>query len=394
MKNSMKNRFVGNRLALGAALSLVTTAALTACAVESGDTSSGGATAVCIDAVTSQALDDALAVPSFDAPGPAFDSSAAAGMTVFNIPLSSSNQFDNAITAASKDAAQKAGLEFVNWPNQGKPSEWVEGVEAAISQHADAIILEGGPDPELLGPQLAEAKAAGIQVVSAHLYDASEVDQAMTTSSSLAGVVPAHHHQAGELMADYVARASGCNADVLFVTADDVSASQGIEDAFTKTLSSTCPDCETTVVNVPIGSWAQSIPTQVQSSLTKDPKVNWVVPVYAAGAAYVASGVRQSNASQRVKSASYGGTASVNQMIEDGQILVGQVAESPEWNGWANVDQVLRLLTGNPAVPDENVPRRIIDTTNVKDTGTPSQEGAGFGDASTWEDGYSMLWGI
>lgn len=390
MKHTMKHTFVRNRLAV---LSVAaTTVVLTSCVADSTDASS--TTADCIGAATSKALDDALAVPPFRAPGPEFDASAAAGKTVFNIPLSSSNQFDNAITAASEEAAEKAGLKFVNWPNQGKPSEWVQGIEAAIAQHADGVILEGGPDPELLGPQLAEAKAAGIQVVSAHLYDASEVEQAMTVSRSLAGVVPAHHHQAGELMADYVSRASGCNADVLFVTADDVSASRGIEDAFKNTLSSTCADCNTTVINIPIGSWAQNIPTEVQSALTRDPRINWVVPTYAAGAAYVASGVLQANASQRVRSVSYGGTASVNQMIADNQVLVGQIAESPEWNGWANVDQMLRLLTGNPAVADENVPHRIIDTTNVKDTGTPSQEGAGFGDASTWEDGYSKLWGL
>jgi ribose transport system substrate-binding protein len=368
---------------------------LAACSTGTDAKPGGSAAANCELTPIAEKLAQFTAEPEFVAPGPAFDASKAQGKTVFNIPLSSSNQFDNAITGASEDAAEKAGVNFVNWPNQGSPAEWVQGMNAAISQGADLILLEGSPDPKLLGPQIAEAEAAGIPVVSAHLFDVSQAEEAMNSDLGLSAIMPAHHNRAGELMADYIINASKCDVNALFVTADDVSASQGIEDSFVAELEEVCGDsCSAKVVNVPIASWGQKIPGEVQSALTANPNINWVVPVYAAGMQGVLSGVRQANATDRVKSVSYGGTASTNQMIQDGDVIIAQIGESPEWNGWANMDVALRLLSGVEALEDENVPQRIIDTENVDDTGTPPAEGAGFGPASAYEDGYLTLWGV
>lgn len=380
------------RTAVFAILAAVGTSSLVACSSGGDGKSQNAAGPGCDLSTVTAEVNKYLAVSHFQAPGPAFDAAKARGKTVFNIPLSSSDQFDNAITAASAKAAKAAGLRFVNWPNQGTPSEWVQGMDAAISQKAAAIILEGGPDPKLLGPQLARAKQAGIKVISAHLYDASRAANALKQAMTLSAVMPAHHDRAGALMANYAVKASACHVNALFVTADDVSASQGIEDTFVSTLKARCKACKATVVNVPITTWAQNIPTTVQSALIRDPTINWVIPVYAAGMQYVVSGVGQANATSRVKSVSYGGTAATNQMIENGTVIVAQVGESPEWNGWANIDQTLRVLSGVSPLADENVPHRIIDSSNVKETGTPSQEGAGFGPASQWENGYLGLW--
>lgn len=368
---------------------------LVACSSSNSSDPDAAAAANCDLAPIAAEVEKYTAVPEFVAPGPAFDASAAAGKTIFNIPLSSSNQFDNAITTASERAAEQADVNFVNWPNQGSPAEWAQGMNAAISQGADLILLEGSPDPKLLGPQIAQANDAGIPVVVAHLYDVSQVEEAMSPDIGLAGVMPAHHNRAGKLMADYMINASGCDVNALFVTADDVSASQGIEDTLVGELEDVCADtCSTKVVNVPIASWAQNLAGEVQSALTADPTINWVVPVYAAGMQGVLSGVRQAGATERVKAVSYGGTASVNQMIQDGDVIVAQVGESPEWNGWANIDVALRLLSGGETLEDENVPQRIIDAENVEELGVPPEEGAGFGPASMYEDGYLEIWGI
>jgi ribose transport system substrate-binding protein len=349
----------------------------------------------CDQASIAEKLAQYAAEPEFVAPGPAFDASQAQGKTVINIPLTSTLPYNQDIDAAMARAAEAAGVKFIQYSNQGSPAEWIQGIQSGIAQRVDAIILEGSPDPKLLGPQIAEAQAAGIPVISTHLFDVSQVEEALSSDLGLSAIMPAHHNRAGELMADYIINASACDVNALFVTADDVSASQGIEDSFVAELGSVCAEtCSAKVVNVPIASWGQNIPGEVQSALTANPKINWVVPVYAGGMQGVLSGVRQANATDRVRSVSYGGTASTNQMIQDGDVIVAQVGESPEWNGWANMDVALRLLSGVDLLEDENVPQRILDTENVDETGTPPVEGAGYGPASAYEDGYLELWGL
>src|SRR5438128_2346842 len=95
-------------------------------------------------------LNSYRAAPKFVAPGPAFDASKARGKTVFNIPLFSGDTFNQIVDQATGQAAKVAGLKFVQYSNQGKPSEWVAGMTQAIAQHVGLIILEGSPDPRAL----------------------------------------------------------------------------------------------------------------------------------------------------------------------------------------------------------------------------------------------------
>ena len=42
----------------------------------------------------------------------------------------------------------------MQFENQGNPTQWAAGINQAISQKADLIILDAGNDPKLLIPQL------------------------------------------------------------------------------------------------------------------------------------------------------------------------------------------------------------------------------------------------
>jgi ribose transport system substrate-binding protein len=62
---------------------------------------------------------------------------------------------------AQAEAAKVVGLKFVEFKNEGNPSQWVAGMNQAIGQKVDLIILEGSPDPRALTVRLAEAKSSG-----------------------------------------------------------------------------------------------------------------------------------------------------------------------------------------------------------------------------------------
>ena len=106
------------------------------------------------------------------APGPAFDAKAkAGGKTIFIIPASSQIPFVSTIANHIKRIAALAGVKVTIWQNQGQPSQWVQGMNAAIAQKANAIVLLAGNDPAGLQPQIKAAKAKGIPTIVAHLYD-------------------------------------------------------------------------------------------------------------------------------------------------------------------------------------------------------------------------------
>src|SRR5918999_5482373 len=93
-------------------------------------------------------LDEYRGVPEFVDPGPAFDAREVAnGKHVFIIPASSQIPFVSTIANHMKAIGDPVGVRTTIWQNQGQPSQWVQGMDAAVAQGADAIVLLAGNDP-------------------------------------------------------------------------------------------------------------------------------------------------------------------------------------------------------------------------------------------------------
>jgi ribose transport system substrate-binding protein len=328
------------------------------------------------------------AVPVFQAPGPAFDArKAAAGKTLLSIPASSSIPFVQTIQNGMKQIAGQVGMQFIDWPNQGKPVQWVQGMNQALDRKANVINLLAGINPGALGPQIAKAQQAGESVIASHLYD---VNQPATNG---ADTVSIHYEQAGRLLADWVTAKTGGDADVLVVTIDEVVSTKpmmtGIRDEFAKRCGASCT---LSTVNTSIADVATRIQPQVQSALVKDPKINYVIALYdSAEAPFVVAGIRQASAKGRVKVVTFNGTPSVLKMVKSGDVEM-DVGESLDWVSYGVMDQVMRLEAGLPPVKDSKLPIRVFDKDNVDETGTPPTESQGYGNA--YRDGYLKLWGL
>jgi ribose transport system substrate-binding protein len=66
------------------------------------------------------------------------------------------------------------------------------------------------------------------------------------------------------------------------------------------------------------------------------------------------------------------------------------VATSATWEGYAVMDNILRVLTGMDPLPAQNYPVRLITDDNVSEA-LPNVDKA-FGTA--FVDGYKKLWGL
>jgi ribose transport system substrate-binding protein len=332
-------------------------------------------------------------LPQFRPPGPAFDAAEdLRGKKVFEIPITSEVPFVTAFERGMQQAADAVGAELVVYKNQGEPSQWVQGIRTAIAQDADAITLLA-QDPGLLGPHIAAAEREGIPVVVLRTTGEEEPCQADPDGDTYGTTcVPGPFEQAGRLEADWVIADSGGDANVLVITSNDARSTRSLVRAMTDEFKTRCPGCEARYVDVAIPDWAREVRGEVQSALVRDPKIDYVIPIYDSMSQYVVPAIKAAGASERVKIATFNGTPFVLEMVQDDDIVQMDVGENLSWIGWASMDQAFRVIAGEKPLDSENTPLRVFDDANVGDTGEPPEFDRGYGRA--YVDGYKRLWGV
>jgi len=317
-------------------------------------------------------------VPKFVAPGPAFNARAkAGGKTIFIIPASSQIPFVSTIANHVKRIGALAGV---------KPSQWVQGMNAALAQKASAIVLLAGNDPAGLQPQIKAAKAKGIPTIVAHLYDDNQ-----RSAPNVGGLVNIPYNIAGQLIADQAIVGTKGKANALVVTINQVKSTvpmvAGIKSQFAKY----CKGCKLKFTDVTIADVATKIQPNVQSALTADPGINFVICLYdSAEAPFAEAAIRAAGRTGKVKISTFNGTPEILKEVKKGDIVTSDVGENLEWIGYAIVDQSMRIIGGLPAVKNARVPVRAFDKTNIAQAGPAFTSGWG----TAYISGYQKLWGV
>src|SRR5947209_3228591 len=195
-------------------------------------------------------------LPSFVAPGPAFAATTRVrGKRIFEIPITSSVPFVAAVEQGMRQAARVVGAQLVVYTNEGQPSQWAQGITTAIAQRANAIVLFA-QDPQLVGPQIAQAKRAGIPVIVLRTTGEGEPCQSGRSGAALATTcVPGPFEQAGRLEADAVISQGAGEADVLVIISNDARSTKPLVRGLEQELRLRCPACKTHSVDVPIPQW-------------------------------------------------------------------------------------------------------------------------------------------
>jgi ribose transport system substrate-binding protein len=361
-----------------------------------GDDETGAAAApsdgsLCnLDHVTKQ-IEDHKGIADWTYPGEPFDANKASGKTIFSIQENSTNPFTNTIVEGMKDVADKVGIKIIDYPNQGQRTQWIQGIQQAISRKVDAIVLSGGTiGPIYFKEQAAAAERAGIPIITV-------VDRDLTQDAEphTAARVGQPYAEAARLDADWIIKQTECKANVLVLTTNELIAgdinSKAAQDEFDKY----CGDgCKPKFVNVPLSQWATKIPTTVQTEVASNPNLNYVFALYDAMAQFVVPAIQLGGGIDRVKVASFNGTPGILRMIQTADVVEMIVGENETHLGYAAMDQAMRVTTGVDPIADGDygIPLRIFDDTNVDETGTPPEYGVGYGDE--WRNGFLDAWGL
>jgi ribose transport system substrate-binding protein len=363
-------------------LTLATTIVLAATAV----TAAVAATTAGTDGAKAN-LDKHRQVPQFVAPGPAFDAKAkASGKTIFVIPASSQIPFVSTIANHMKRVGATVGVKTTIWQNQGQPSQWVQGMNAAIAQKASAIVLLAGNDPASLQPQIKAAKAKGIPTIVAHLYDDKQ-----KSAPNVGGLVNIPYNLAGRLIADQAIVDTKGKTNALVVTINQVKSTVPMVAGIKAEFAQHCKGCKLKFTDVTIADVATKIQPNVQAALTADPGINYVIALYdSAEVPFAAAAIRASGKIGKVKISTFNGTPEILKEVKKGDIVTMNVGENLEWIGYAIVDQSMRIMGGLPSVKNARVPVRVFDKTNIAEAGASFTGGWG----NSYVSGYQKLWGV
>ncbi|MEM9009648.1 MAG: sugar ABC transporter substrate-binding protein [Pseudomonadota bacterium] len=326
-------------------------------------------------------------LPEFTAPGPAFDAQACmADKSMFVIPLTNANPFNETISQGMIQAAGEVGFELRSWETQLDPTQWIQGINTAVSEGFDLIDLQGGLPPEFIVPQITEARDAGLMVTTTHNYDATT----QATPDFLDGSAKTDYVTVGEIIAAWAMVQTEGQVNALVLGPDEITPTAPLRDAITGYLDANCPDCTWRYINTPVNEWATKIQPEVQNALLADASINYVLPVYDSMSQFIVPAIQIAGSDAKI--VSFNGTPFVLDLMRDGDIVEMNVGESLGWVGFAGVDANMRMLCGLDPVTTLNTPAYIFTDANVESAGVPATFNDGYGDVHI--AGFRALWGL
>lgn len=346
--------------------------------------SSSGAIAEAEAAVTK-----ALEPVKWEPPGEPIDVSSLKGKNVWYIPYDLSVPFEQELNEGLSEGLAAAGVNLTTIDGKSMVSNFSSGIQKAISQNADVILLGGFP-ARLVKPALEQAKAAGIPVIATHAGDPGPVTG--PEKEYITAYATHSYSFPGEIMADFTASDSEGSAHVALIEANELDTSNLVSEAFRRQLSSVCPECSVKQFNVPF-SQLNGMQAQIESILRSNPEVNYVVPVFDAYAIYSIPGITEAGKSSSVKLVTFNATPAVMDYLAKGDIVAAEVGDATNLQGWGYADQAFRVLLGKPPLDNIDVPERLFTEENIKsiDLGAPE---------STWytntnyQAAYKKVWGL
>jgi ribose transport system substrate-binding protein len=322
--------------------------------------------------------------------GKAFDASVAKGKTVWYIPLVATVAPIQAIATNLKRALATEGVKMQECDGKGSVVGWNGCIQQAVAQKPGAIVLES-INPTLVSASIASAKAAGIPV----LIDTA-TDSTSPWYSNASAQVSYDYTLGSQLVADWIIADSKGKANVLVIDTNDLSLKTAVtKNGYQAEFAKHCSGCTVTVDSVTSSAdWGTMVTPLVTSALTKNPAINYVVAEYDPEVPGTITALAQLGKQGSVKVAAF--NASLEQMQDLAQKNYVSVEVGSDQNslGWAEADQVLRVLAGKPPVQREATGTRVFTSSNIGSVSLNTGKfysGAWYG--NSFEAAYKQLWG-
>lgn len=329
------------------------------------------------------------AVPKFSAPGPAFNArKVMRGKLVYDVPYSTNIPFITGFLDGQKTVARQVGFRFKIWNSTGDPSAWVQGFDAAITARA-SVIDTGGNDPRSLVPNIRKAASAGIPVVATHAFSTQWPTPASLKSLRNLRFMNAPYYLAGRLLGDRAIDVTNGKGNILILSPLSFSYGPVMVAGMTEEFKRDCPACKWKIQDAPVTTWATTLQSAVQSTLTANPDVNYIIAAVDAIGPPTIAALQATQLTGRIKIGTFNGTPSDVKLVADGKLDI-DIGESVDWIGYAMMDADMRVVAGLPVPKNPGIPLRIFSAKNVSQAGDPPVATKGYG--RSYITGYRKLW--
>jgi ABC-type sugar transport system substrate-binding protein len=372
--------WVARSTALG--LAVVVVVGLSACA-QSSTTGGGSSTGNSADAAAGVAKAAAeLAAfsgpPTWQGPTETVSTAGLSGKRVVYINVSSGipvlKYWSDTVTAL---AQANAGVKIEVVDAKGSVDEANKGFAMAMATKADAVVLQALA-PSLFKKQIADAKAAGIKVITAN---SGAMGTALTGGQD--AEVSFDYGKVGQLVGDWMVSDSKGKGKGLLITSDDVPASQTQAQGTISQVKALCAACDLQVKDVQIPAWETSIPTLFQSTINSQPDRTYLLPIYDGQSLPGLGAIRAAGAGSKVNVGTFNATEGIVEQLKDPTSgLKLDIGGDNTWWAYAATDTIFRVLSGTKPIENYKVGIRVFDTAN-KDLIKGTDAGAWFG-----YDGY------
>ncbi len=284
------------------------------------------------------------------------------GKRVWVIDVGLASEGGAAWAKAAQRAGDAMGWDVTVFDGKFTPSEYLNGIRAAIGAKADGILLVS-IDCSTVKAGLQEARKAGIAISAVESFDCSEIDPEAPSLFDASviyrvGGKPARlaeqDREMGRLQADWVARATDGKGKIVLFKGTDNRASILIHDGFVQRIREVCAGCEI-AATVPFTSadiQGSGFRQKLEQALLKNPTANAVVAPYddplvaGAAAAIVTSG---RNDDLAVVAGT--GFADAVGLIKENKGLDAGYGLAEGWESYAGMDNLNRVFHGQKAVP-------------------------------------------
>jgi ribose transport system substrate-binding protein len=271
---------------------------------------------------------------------------------------------------------------------KGDTSTASRQIQQAISQDAAAIAIMSFPAKSLAAP-LEEAKAAGIPVI-----DVFDGDPGLPTAEEaeigVVGKASFCYTCWGEQAAALVLAQAEGDVHAALVGVPDTPAAVLEAEGFKAELERLCPACKVKEYGSSTAQWGTQVPT-IGTAIGQDPNINFVFPVFAALSDMMKPTLLAAGAEGRLSVVTANAIKTSMGDLRNKELVTGVVGAPEDWMGWAVMDQVLRILTGQEVVENATVGSRAFTEENADEIDASGV--ASYGDVDFAAE-YLKLWGL
>lgn len=381
--------------ALAVVTAAVTLSVAAACGSEGETSASGGEVDLASYAATVEAAVAGLTDTTFNGPTEGFD--APEGIRLAIVACATSTEGCNSGAKAISIAADTMGWESQIFDGKNDPITQQQVIEQAVNAGFQAIMLVS-IDPDVVRSGLSAAAAKDIPVGSYQQFVAP-------SEGGVAFDVSTDYRMGGKAEGAYVVTQSEGEARLLALNAPEFASSvefiEGVVDEV-----ETCGTCSiASLEDFVAADVGPQLGVRVVNLLQSDPEITHVHTVFDGAASFVVPAIRQADLGDKVSVLGANGGAQNIEWIKNDDIQAVSFVSSFMYLAYASVDQIGRLLAGEPLVKTEGVdderlaysqgaPTALITSDNAADVEIGPDGTVKFAIDDTLAETYGKLWGV